>query len=141
MIRIMSVASSSPAAGAGIRPGESIVSINGEPVLDEIDYQELDTMKKRLDYIGNLKVFVAGSQMQSGSDYKVETVSAYDGERRSVQRDRPFRNGRLSRRMGIPGVYPPRHRPAGQNPLESAPPGAPLFRKSRGIENEASANI
>ncbi len=41
MIRIMSVASSSPAAGAGIRPGESIVSINGEPVLDEIDYQAL----------------------------------------------------------------------------------------------------
>ncbi len=37
----MSVASSSPAAGAGIRPGESIVSINGEPVLDEIDYQAL----------------------------------------------------------------------------------------------------
>ena len=41
MIRILSVASSSPAAGAGIRPGESIISINGEPVLDEIDYQAL----------------------------------------------------------------------------------------------------
>ena len=41
MIRILSVASSSPAAGAGIRPGEWIVSINGEPVLDEIDYQAL----------------------------------------------------------------------------------------------------
>ena len=41
MIRILSVASSSPAAGAGILPGESIVSINGEPVIDEIDYQAL----------------------------------------------------------------------------------------------------
>ena len=41
MIRILSVASSSPAAGAGIRPGESIVTINGEPVIDEIDYQAL----------------------------------------------------------------------------------------------------
>ncbi len=43
MIRILSVAPSSPASGAGIRPGESIVSINGEPVLDEIDYQALIT--------------------------------------------------------------------------------------------------
>ena len=41
MIRILSVASPSPASGAGIRPGEWIVSINGEPVLDEIDYQAL----------------------------------------------------------------------------------------------------
>ena len=41
MIRILSVAASSPAAGAGIHPGESIVTINGEPVLDEIDYQAL----------------------------------------------------------------------------------------------------
>ncbi len=43
MIRILSVASSSPAAGAGIHPGDSILSINGEPVIDEIDYQALIT--------------------------------------------------------------------------------------------------
>lgn len=41
MIRILKVVSSSPAARAGIQPGESIVSINGEPVLDEIDFQAL----------------------------------------------------------------------------------------------------
>lgn len=41
LIRILSVASASPAAGAGIRAGESIVSINGEEVIDEIDYQDL----------------------------------------------------------------------------------------------------
>ena len=41
MIKILSVIPSSPAAKAGILPGESIVSINSEPVLDEIDYQAL----------------------------------------------------------------------------------------------------
>ena len=41
MIRILSVYPSSPAEKAGISPGESIVSINGENVLDEIDYQAL----------------------------------------------------------------------------------------------------
>ena len=41
MINILSVISGSPADKAGIRPGESVISINGEPVLDEIDYQDL----------------------------------------------------------------------------------------------------
>jgi len=41
MIRILSVSPSSPAAKAGIRKGESLVTINGEQVIDEIDYQDL----------------------------------------------------------------------------------------------------
>ena len=41
MIKILKVYPSSPASGAGIKAGESIVSINGEPVIDEIDYQDL----------------------------------------------------------------------------------------------------
>ena len=41
MIRVLSVVDASPAAGAGIHPGDAIVSINGEPVIDEIDYQAL----------------------------------------------------------------------------------------------------
>lgn len=40
-VRIQSVTPASPAHKAGIRPDELIVSINGEPVLDEIDYQAL----------------------------------------------------------------------------------------------------
>ena len=43
MIRILSVSPSSPAEKAGIRSGESIVSINGEQVIDEIDFQALIT--------------------------------------------------------------------------------------------------
>ena len=41
MIKILSVFPSSPAARAGILSGDSIVSINGEPVIDEIDFQDL----------------------------------------------------------------------------------------------------
>ena len=41
MIRILNVLPSSPAAKAGIRTGESIVSVNGDKILDEIDYQAL----------------------------------------------------------------------------------------------------
>ena len=41
LIRIISVSPASPAAKAGIQPDESLISINGEPVLDEIDYQAL----------------------------------------------------------------------------------------------------
>ena len=33
----------------GIRPGDSIIAINGEPILDEIDYQALTNNKARLD--------------------------------------------------------------------------------------------
>ncbi len=40
-ISILDVAGGSLAARAGIRPGETLVEINGEPVLDEIDYQAL----------------------------------------------------------------------------------------------------
>ena len=42
-IRILSVTPGSPADLAGIRPGEQILSINREPVTDEIDYQALST--------------------------------------------------------------------------------------------------
>ena len=41
MIRILSVISGSPADKAGLRAGESIISINNESVTDEIDYQDL----------------------------------------------------------------------------------------------------
>lgn len=40
-IQIISVAKGSIAAKAGIKPGEILMTINGEPVLDEIDYQFL----------------------------------------------------------------------------------------------------
>ena len=40
-VRIFAVTAGSPADAAGIRPDERIVSINGEPVRDEIDYQAL----------------------------------------------------------------------------------------------------
>lgn len=40
-VRIYEVTPGSPAEKAGIRPDERIVSINGEPVTDEIDYQAL----------------------------------------------------------------------------------------------------
>ena len=45
-IRILSVSPGSPAEAAGIRPDEQIVSINGEPVQDEIDYQALSVFRK-----------------------------------------------------------------------------------------------
>jgi len=41
MIRILSVLPSSPAEKAGIRKDESLISINGEKIIDEIDYQDL----------------------------------------------------------------------------------------------------
>ena len=41
MIRIQSVSPFSPAEKAGIHAGESLISINGETVIDEIDYQDL----------------------------------------------------------------------------------------------------
>ena len=41
MIKIIRVRPSSPAAGAGIHPGDYLVSINGEAIIDEIDYQAL----------------------------------------------------------------------------------------------------
>ena len=40
-VRIFAVTAGSPAEKAGIRPHERIVSVNGENVMDEIDYQAL----------------------------------------------------------------------------------------------------
>ena len=45
-ISILDVAGGSLAARAGIRPGETLVEINGEPVLDEIDYQALSAVSR-----------------------------------------------------------------------------------------------
>ena len=45
-VRIISVSPGSPAERAGIQAGDDIVSINQEPVLDEIDYQALSAEKK-----------------------------------------------------------------------------------------------
>ena len=40
-IEILGVAKGSPAARAGIQPGEALLRINGEEIIDEIDYQDL----------------------------------------------------------------------------------------------------
>ena len=48
--------------------------------IDIIDYEETDIQKKRLDYRGNVKVFVAGTQMTAGTHYKIDTETAYDGK-------------------------------------------------------------
>ena len=45
-VRIYAVSPGSPAAKAGILPDERIISINGEPVTDEIDYQALSVSSK-----------------------------------------------------------------------------------------------
>ncbi len=57
-------------------------------------------------------------------------VHPYDGEGSPVQRHRPFRHGRLPRRMGFPGVHPPPDRPERPHPLQPAVKGAPLQRES-----------
>ena len=44
-VRIFAVTAGSPAEKAGICPDERIVSINGEPVADEIDYQALSAAR------------------------------------------------------------------------------------------------
>ena len=49
-VRIFSVSAGSPAEKAGIVADERIMSINGEPVTDEIDYQAL-SLAKRLEII------------------------------------------------------------------------------------------
>lgn len=46
-IRILEVIRGSMAAKAGIRPGETLLRINGEEILDEVDYQAL-SMNSRL---------------------------------------------------------------------------------------------
>ena len=56
-VRIFAVTEGSPAWKAGIRAGERIVSINGEPVTDEIDYQSLSAAEK-------LKILVSGENGQ-----------------------------------------------------------------------------
>ena len=45
-VGIITVTPGSPAQRAGILPGERVDSINGEPVLDEIDYQALSSARK-----------------------------------------------------------------------------------------------
>ena len=45
-VRIMSVTPHSPADKAGIRDGEILVLVNGEPVIDEIDYQALTAVSR-----------------------------------------------------------------------------------------------
>ena len=45
-VRIYAVSPGSPAEKAGILPDERIISINGEPVTDEIDYQALSSSSK-----------------------------------------------------------------------------------------------
>ena len=45
-VRILSVSSGSHAERAGIQAGDDIVSINQEPILDEIDYQALSAEKR-----------------------------------------------------------------------------------------------
>ena len=47
-IRVLSVTAGSPADKAGIQPGDAVEEINGEPVLDEIDYQAL-TCRRHLE--------------------------------------------------------------------------------------------
>ncbi len=45
-IRILSVTPGSPAFQAGIQPGGFLCQVNGEPVLDEIDYQALTAVTR-----------------------------------------------------------------------------------------------
>ena len=52
-VRIFAVSAGSPAEKAGIRPDDYIVSINGEKVIDEIDYQALSSESRLLLLIQN----------------------------------------------------------------------------------------
>ena len=54
-VRIYAVSAGSPAEKAGILPGEELLSVNGEDVIDEIDYQALT-------YESVLDLQVAGDQ-------------------------------------------------------------------------------
>ena len=45
-VRILSVTPHSPADKAGIKAGELLVLVNGEPVIDEIDYQALTAVSR-----------------------------------------------------------------------------------------------
>ena len=45
-VKIHAVSQGSPADRVGIRAGERIISINGEQVTDEIDYQALSSSRK-----------------------------------------------------------------------------------------------
>ena len=45
-VRIFAVTEGSPAWRAGIRADERVISINGEAVTDEIDYQSLSVSEK-----------------------------------------------------------------------------------------------
>jgi S1-C subfamily serine protease len=43
-VKIQSVDSRSPAAKAGIKPGETLVSINGNPINDRLDFDFYSTV-------------------------------------------------------------------------------------------------
>lgn len=58
MRRISTVSPGSPAARYRIKPGDILLSINGEPVLDEIDYQALTSAR-------HLKLLVSDSNNES----------------------------------------------------------------------------
>ena len=85
MLRILSVSPSSPAAKAGIQKDESLISINGEPVIDEIDYQDL-ILHPHLeieiaDAGGNIRqVSVAKSSWEALGLQLDETVAAEAGD-------------------------------------------------------------
>ena len=57
-ISILDVSRGSLAARIGILPGETLISINGEPVLDEIDYQALTALPR-------LRITVRGADGES----------------------------------------------------------------------------
>ena len=71
-VRIYAVSEGSPAEKAGIAPGDRIVSINGEPVTDEIDYQALSAVS------GHLRFFaVPGFFSFSESPFAVQAKGLF----------------------------------------------------------------
>ena len=48
--KITAVTPRSPAARAGLRPGDELLSIGGEPVIDFLDYQAL-TAERRVELV------------------------------------------------------------------------------------------
>ncbi|MBQ9211848.1 MAG: DUF512 domain-containing protein [Clostridia bacterium] len=87
-IRILSVARGSMAARAGIQPGETLLKINGEDVIDEIDYQAL-SMSSRL------KVELADAEGQTRVLSLHKGVSAPLGlklDERAILEPRPCKN-------------------------------------------------
>ena len=61
-VRIQSVTPHSPADRAGIRAGETLVLVNGEPVIDEIDYQALTAVSR-------LSLVITGTDGRSRDEF------------------------------------------------------------------------